>query len=282
MNTARTIAINQILIEETGLQLTQIKQTVVLLEGGATVPFIARYRKEATGELDEVEIRLVQERLEYHTALNERRQIILKSINEQGKLTPELRQKIEKTRQKTELEDLYLPFKPKRRTKALIAKERGLEPLAVQLLAARGQGASDEELARPFLNAEQEITTTEEALTGAGHILAEQFADVAEARAIVRDLTWQKGLFSSQPSASLRCITISANRCSRFHHTGCSPCGEGKKKNFYVCASRLRKKRFLADSAYILFLPKAVLPNYYARSSSMPTSACSPLRSKWN
>jgi uncharacterized protein len=173
MNTARTIAINQILIEETGLQLTQIKQTVVLLEGGATVPFIARYRKEATGELDEVEIRLVQERLEYHTALNERRQIILKSINEQGKLTPELRQKIEKTRQKTELEDLYLPFKPKRRTKALIAKERGLEPLAVQLLAARGQGASDEELARPFLNVEQEIT---------------------------RDLTWQKGLFSSQPA----------------------------------------------------------------------------------
>jgi uncharacterized protein len=200
MNTARTIAINQILIEETGLQLTQIKQTVALLEGGATVPFIARYRKEATGELDEVEIRLVQERLEYHTALNERRQIILKSINEQGKLTPELRQKIEKTRQKTELEDLYLPFKPKRRTKALIAKERGLEPLAVQLLAARGQGASDEELARPFLNVEQEITTTEEALTGAGHILAEQFADVAEARAIVRDLTWQKGLFSSQPA----------------------------------------------------------------------------------
>ncbi len=200
MNTAGIIAINQILVEETGLQLAQIKQTVALLEEGATVPFIARYRKEATGELDEVEIRLVQELLEYHTALNERRQTILKSIDEQGKLTPELRQKIEHTRQKTELEDLYLPFKPKRRTKALIAKERGLEPLAGQLLAARGQGACAEELARPFLNAEQEITTTEEALTGAGHILAEQFADVAEARAIVRDLTWQKGLFSSQPA----------------------------------------------------------------------------------
>jgi uncharacterized protein len=277
MNTARTIAINQILIEETGLQLTQIKQTVALLEGGATVPFIARYRKEATGELDEVEIRLVQERLEYHTALNERRQIILKSINEQGKLTPELRQKIEKTRQKTELEDLYLPFKPKRRTKALIAKERGLEPLAVQLLAARGQGASDEELARPFLNVEQEITTTEEALTGAGHILAEQFADVAEARAIVRDLTWQKGLFSSQPARGKE-ETVSK---FEMYYDFSEPL-QGKKKNFYVCASRLRKKRFLADSAYILFLPKAVLPNYYARSSSMPTSACSPLRSKWN
>ncbi|MFC1779885.1 Tex-like N-terminal domain-containing protein, partial [Thermodesulfobacteriota bacterium] len=200
MNKAGKITINQILVEETGLQRAQIKQTVALLEEGATVPFIARYRKEATGELDEVEIRLVQEQLEYHTALNERRQTILKSIDEQGKLTPELRQKIEQTRQKTELEDLYLAFKPKRRTKALIAKERGLEPLAGQLLAARGQGVSAEELARPYLNAEQEVTTTAEALTGAGHIIAEQFADVAEARAIVRDLTWQKGQFSSQPA----------------------------------------------------------------------------------
>jgi uncharacterized protein len=200
MNTSGTIPINQILVEETGLQREQVKQTVALLGDGATVPFIARYRKEATGELDEVEIRLIQERLEYHTALNERRQTILNSIDEQGKLTPELRHKIEHTRQKTELEDLYLPFKPKRRTKALIAKERGLAPLAEQLLAASGQGVSAEELATPFINAEQEITTTEEALTGAGHILAEQFAEVAEARAIVRDLTWEKGLFSSQPA----------------------------------------------------------------------------------
>jgi uncharacterized protein len=200
MNSSQTLAINQILVEETGLKIAQINQTTALLEEGSTVPFIARYRKEATGELDEVEIRLVQERLEYHTALNERRQTILKSIDEQGKLTPELRLKIEQTRQKTELEDLYLPFKPKRRTKALIAKERGLEPLAEQILAAQGQGASAEELAMPFLNTAREITTTEEALAGAGHILAEQFADVAEARAIVRDLTWQKGSFSSQPA----------------------------------------------------------------------------------
>ena len=107
----------QIRVEETELKIAQVKQTVALLEEGSTVPFIARYRKEATGELDEVQIRLVQERLEYHTALNERRQTILKSIDDQGRLTPELRQKIEATRQKTELEDLYLPFKSKRRTK---------------------------------------------------------------------------------------------------------------------------------------------------------------------
>lgn len=190
----------QILVEETSLKIAQIKQTVALLEEGATVPFIARYRKEATGELDEVQIRLVQERLEYHTALSERRATILKSIEEQGKLTPELRQKIVVTRQKTELEDLYLPFKPKRRTKALIAKERGLEPLAEQLLGAHGSGATALQMAHEFINPKLEVSTAEEAISGAGHILAEQFADVAVARAIVRELTWQKGLFCSQPA----------------------------------------------------------------------------------
>ncbi len=190
----------QILVEETTLKTAQVKQTVALLEEGATVPFIARYRKEATDELDEVQIRLIQERLEYHKALNERRETILKSIDDQGKLTPELHRKITATRQKTELEDFYLPFKPKRRTKALIAKERGLEPLAEQLLAACGEGETALQLAQPFINIELEITTTDEALTGAGHILAERFADVAEARAMVRELTWQQGLFCSQPA----------------------------------------------------------------------------------
>ncbi len=195
----------QILVDETGLQQGQITQTVTLLKEGATVPFIARYRKEATGELDEVQIRLVQERLEYHTDLNERRQTILKSIEEQGKLTAELRLKIEATRQKTELEDLYLPFKPKRRTKASIARERGLEPLAEQLLTARGSVSGEAaltalQLAEPFVNPELEVATAADALAGAGHILAEQFADNAEARAIVRELTWQKGLFCSQPA----------------------------------------------------------------------------------
>ncbi len=187
-----------ILVEETGLQANQVQQTVLLLEAGATVPFIARYRKEATGELDEVQIRLVQERLEYHTELNERRQTILKSIEEQGRLTPELRRKIEASRQKTELEDLYLPFKPKRRTKASIARERGLEPLAELLLAAHGGGATAQQLAEPFVKPELEVATAADALAGAGHILAERFADDAAARALVRDLTWQQGRFCSQ------------------------------------------------------------------------------------
>jgi uncharacterized protein len=188
----------QILVDDTGLQKRQVEQTVSLLQEGATVPFIARYRKEITGELDEVQIRLLQERLEYHTELNKRRQAILKSIDEQGKLTAELRQKIESTRQKTELEDLYLPFKPKRRTKASIARERGLEPLAEQLLTAGGSGAPAEQLAEAFVEPELEVLTAADALNGAGHILAEGFADEAAARALVRELTWQQGLFCSQ------------------------------------------------------------------------------------
>ena len=199
MTEAATLEIKQLLAEETGLKIAQVNQTVVLLEEGATVPFIARYRKEATGELDEVQIRQIQERLSYHKELNERRETILKSIDEQEKLTPELKMKILGCRQKTELEDLYLPYKPKRRTKATIARERGLEPLAGQLLSVTGR-IDLQQLAAPYVTEEQEIPDAAAALAGAGHILAEQFADNAEARAIVRELTWQQGEFCSQPA----------------------------------------------------------------------------------
>ncbi len=194
----KTMDILEILIEETGIKPGQIKPTLTLLEEGATVPFIARYRKEVTGELDEVQIRQLQERLSYFKELEERRQTILKSIAEQGKLSAELQQRILTVRQKTELEDLYLPYKPKRRTKAMIARERGLEPLAEQLLAAL-DGTSVEQLAPPFVAPQQDVPDVAAALQGAGHILAEQFADSADARAIVRQLTWERGEFCSQP-----------------------------------------------------------------------------------
>jgi len=200
MRDSNSAAIELLLVEETGLKPTQVEQTVALLEQGATVPFIARYRKEVTGELDEVQIRQLQERLVYHRDLSERRATILKSIEDQGKLTPELRRRIEAVRQKTELEDLYLPFKPRRRTKALLARERGLEPLAEQLLSALGSGIPAETLAADYVNPELEIADAQAALAGAGHILAEQFAETAEARALVRELTWEQGLFRSQPA----------------------------------------------------------------------------------
>lgn len=189
-----------ILQQETGLQRFQVEQTVALLEGGATVPFIARYRKEATGELDEVMIRSLEERLTYLKEFEERRRTILKTIEEQGKLTPELSARILDCRSKTELEDLYAPFKPRRRTRATIAREKGLEPLAESIINARGPVVDLREMAAAFVDPERDIQDPEAALQGAGYILAEDFADTAEARALVRQITWEKGVFRSEPA----------------------------------------------------------------------------------
>ncbi len=191
-------SISTIIIEETGLRSAQVSNTIALLQDGATVPFIARYRKEQTGELDEVQIRTVEERLAYFVELEARRQTILTSIREQGALTPELQARIESTRQKTELEDLYLPYKPKRRTKATIARERGLEPLADLMAAQKLTSGSVLDVALPFVNPEQEVLTPEAALEGAGHILAERLADDADARSMVRRLTWQQGVMATK------------------------------------------------------------------------------------
>jgi uncharacterized protein len=186
------------LIEETGLKPFQVENTVELFRAGATVPFIARYRKEQTGELDEVQVRTIEERLAYFGELEERRLTVLKTIDEQGKLTPELKSRIETTRQKTELEDLYLPYKPKRRTKATIARERGLEPLADLIAAQQLAGGTPEAAAAPFVDAAKEVPDAAAALEGAGHILAERLAEDADARAVVRQLTWEQGLFASR------------------------------------------------------------------------------------
>src|ERR1041385_2558990 len=131
--------------------LKGMSSVIELLDGGATVPFIARYRKEVTGNLDEVQIRDIQEKLEYFRELEDRRQTVLVSISEQGKLTPELKAKIEAVLEKAELEDLYLPYKPKRRTKASIAREKGLEPLAHVLWDQTG-GAPLAGFAATFVN----------------------------------------------------------------------------------------------------------------------------------
>ena len=185
-------------IEATGLKAFQVEHTVELLQEGATVPFIARYRKEHTGELDEVQIRAVEEYFTYFCELEERRITVLKSIEEQGKLTPELRERIESSRQKTEIEDLYLPYKPKRRTKATIARERGLEPLADIIAAQQLTAGTPEEAALSFVDPEKEVPDAAAALEGAGHILAERLSDNADARAMVRRLTKEQGVMSAR------------------------------------------------------------------------------------
>jgi uncharacterized protein len=186
------------LVDETGLRPQQLQQTAQLFDEGGTVPFIARYRKEQTGELDEVQIRTIEERLSYYSELLDRKETILSSIAEQGKLSDELATRIAVTRQKTELEDLYLPYKPKRRTKAIIARERGLEPLADILAAQAATTLTLAELAAPFVAVDKDVPDADAALAGAGHILAERLAEDADVRARVRQLTWDEGIITSR------------------------------------------------------------------------------------
>jgi uncharacterized protein len=197
----QTLKIIDYIFEVTGLKRFQVENCVELLLGDSTVPFIARYRKELTGELDEVQIRNVEEQLQYFVELEERKLTILKSIDEQGKLTPDLGQRIESSRKKNELEDLYLPFKPKRRTKAIIARERGLEPLADIVAAQELISGTPEAVAESFVNPERGVPDTSAALEGAGHILAERLSDDADAREMARRLTAEQGIISSRVAA---------------------------------------------------------------------------------
>jgi uncharacterized protein len=171
---------------------------IELLNEGGTVPFIARYRKEATGNLDEVQIRDIEEKLAYYRDLVSRRETILASILEQGKLTDELKARIEATLDKSELEDLYLPYKPKRRTKATIARERGLEPLALYLMAQEVGPQSLLELAAGFVDAAKEVNSVEEALEGARHIVAEMLSEDADLRKALRQLMFDEGIIVSR------------------------------------------------------------------------------------
>jgi uncharacterized protein len=169
---------------------------IQLLDEGATIPFIARYRKEATGNLDEVQIRAIGERRTYLADLEGRRETILSTIESQGKLTPELRTRIEKADTKAELEDLYLPYKPKRRTRAAIAREKGLEPLAERILSQARSGDPKKEAAA-FVSAEKGVPDVDEALKGARDIVAEVIAENADIRSMLRRAFAEDGLFIS-------------------------------------------------------------------------------------
>ncbi|OOF85221.1 RNA-binding transcriptional accessory protein [Rodentibacter ratti] len=188
--------ISQIIATELNVAPNQILAAIQLLDDGNTIPFIARYRKEATGGLDDTQLRHFETRLGYLRELEDRRQSILKSIEEQGKLTDELRTQIEATQSKTELEDLYLPYKPKRRTKGQIAIEAGLEPLA-ELLWSEPQN-DPETTALSFVNAEKGVTDTKTALDGARYILMERFAEDAQLLAKVRQYLQQNAQIESK------------------------------------------------------------------------------------
>ena len=188
--------ISQLIAQELNVRDSQILAAIQLLDDGNTIPFIARYRKEATGGLDDTQLRHFETRLIYLRELEDRRQTILKSIEEQGKLTDELRDKIQATQSKTELEDLYLPFKPKRRTKGQIAIEAGLEPLADLLW--NEPKTEPETIALDYVNAEKGVADVKAALDGARYILMERFAEDAGLLAKVRDYLSKNALIVSK------------------------------------------------------------------------------------
>jgi uncharacterized protein len=180
------------------LPVKALTAVIGLLDEDATVPFIARYRKEATGNLDEVQIRAIQEKLEYFRELEDRRATVLASIQEQCKLTPELQTRIEAALEKTELEDLYLPYKPKRRTKASIAREKGLEPLAQYLWDQKPNGMTLDTFAATFVNEALGVSSPADALEGARHIIAEWISENAEFRKAVRGMMSDEGVVASR------------------------------------------------------------------------------------
>ncbi|MEE3419615.1 MAG: Tex family protein [Lachnospiraceae bacterium] len=183
--------------EELDVEKWRVAAAVKLIDEGNTIPFIARYRKEATGTLNDEQLRNLFERLNYLRGLEEKKEKILASIEEQGKLTPDLKKAIESAETQVALEDLYAPYRPKRRTRAMIAEEKGLTPLALTLLRQKSTKTAEEE-ARPFVNPEKGVESVQEALKGASDILAEKISDTASIRSWIRDRTIKGGTVVSE------------------------------------------------------------------------------------
>ena len=191
-------SISQILARELGREQSHIDNVIKLIDEGNTIPFIARYRKELHGAMDDTSLRTLAERLEYLRGLQERRDTVKKSIEEQGKLTEELSKAIDEAATLAALEDIYRPYKPKRRTRATVAKEKGLEPLALALFE-QGSGLPEpEELAQDYIDPEKGVETVEDALAGASDIIAEMISDNADIRSRLRDLISAKAVLKSE------------------------------------------------------------------------------------
>ena len=211
MNYANTIA------TALGIGVRQVEKTIELLEQGSTVPFIARYRKEATGSLNEVQIAAIRDLLQKLKEIDKRRDSIIQSITEQGKMTPELEKSLREATTMTELEDLYLPYKPKRRTRATIAIERGLEPLANMLF--RQQPGDVEALASRYINDEKGVASADDALAGARDIIAERVSENALSRDRIRNTcaprrtaSWPSSVAKRQDCCECMCCPTATRR----------------------------------------------------------------------
>ena len=187
----------QVIADELQIKKSQVEKSVELIDDGATIPFIARYRKEVTGSLNDEQLRALSERLVYLRNLEEKKASVVATIEEQGKLTEELKQQIEAAMTMVALEDLYRPYRPKRRTRATIAKEKGLEPLA-EIMRLQETTKTIEEEASAFVDEEKEVNTVQDAIDGAKDILAEIYADDADFRTKIRDMTRDAGVLSAK------------------------------------------------------------------------------------
>lgn len=186
-------------IQNVGIPDKFVRNTIELLQEGSTIHFIARYRKEKTNSLDEEQLRNIENKFEYYTELEKRKKTVLKSIKEQDKLTPELEKRIIECREKLKLEDIYLPYKPKRRTKATIAKEKGLEPLADIILVDQITEGVKESIIAGFINPEKKVYSSEDVIIGTLDIISEKLSEVVEVRGILREYTLNKGNIISKP-----------------------------------------------------------------------------------
>jgi len=220
MSTSSIVSIESRIATELNAREEQVTAAITLLDGGDTVPFISRYRKEVTGGLDDTQLRLLDERLTYLRELDDRRTTVLKAIDEQGKLAPALKQSILEAETKTRLEDLYRPYMVKRRTKAQIAREAGLEPLADLLFSA--PTFEPEESAANYVDVDKGVADAAAALDGARQILMERFAEDAELVGELREhfscCTRRWWPVKKMKGQSSLIISISVKRSNRYHH----------------------------------------------------------------
>ncbi|NYD78954.1 uncharacterized protein SAMN05216555_101183 [Arthrobacter cupressi] len=235
-------AIHTLIAEELGVKAWQVKAAVELLDAGSTVPFIARYRKEVTGTLDDTQLRQLEERLRYLRELEERKRTVLEAIAAQGKLTAGLEAAVVAADTKARLEDIYLPYKSKRRTKAQIAREAGLEPLADALLA--DPALSPEAEAAKYLNGEHAIDDATAALAGARSILVERVSQDADLAETLRERLWTQGSMVSRVKKGMEAqgqtsrTTSSSPSCPpRCPATGYSRCCAARRKTCWSCSS---------------------------------------------
>lgn len=244
------MTINEQLAAELGLKLWQIENTVGLIDEGNTIPFIARYRKEATGELDDEILRTLEERLSYLRNMEERKGDVKRIIGEQGNLTPELEEAIDACTKLTEIEDIYRPFRPKRKTRATVAKAKGLEPLADILYAQEAANADIDDIAANYISEEKEVASIEEALAGAMDIIAEKVSDNAEHRKKIRELMFKTGTISTKAAKEedsvYRMYYEFAERCEKLAPHRVLAIDRGEKEGFLSVALECDTEKMLS------------------------------------